>query len=61
MNSKVYRINKRKTYEGNENCVTIWKECHLRDQTTDGMHKQLMIERLDCSELIQGRVLKWLL
>jgi hypothetical protein len=41
-----------------KNCIAIWKECLLRDQATDGIYIQLMIERLDCSELIQGRVLK---
>jgi len=41
-----------------KNCITIWKECHLRDQATDGICTQLMVERLDCSQLIEGRVLK---
>jgi hypothetical protein len=26
----------------------------LRDQATDGIYIQLMMERLDCSELVQG-------
>ena len=41
-----------------KNCITIWEECHLRDQDADGIYTQLMMERLDCSELIHGRVLK---